>query len=247
MELFKSLDISLERTELISIVGGGGKTTSMFRLGKELLSHKKKVLLATTTAIFMPDDGDYEKLILLKDKSKGIDFIKGSSTGLTVLGRTIDLEKNKLLGVDAEVIDRIFESNIFDYIIVEADGSKRKPIKAPALHEPVIPNSTTKTVGVIGMDCVGKKLYEENVHRAEMLANITNSKLGDIIDERIIYNLIVSKEGIFKNTPQNSQKYIILNKSETKKRNQVSKKIKDKIIANRNDIANIIIGSMRCR
>lgn len=243
MELFKALDISLEKTELISIVGGGGKTTSMFRLGRELLSHGKKVLLATTTAIFMPNKTDYEKLFLWEDKKEMIDIIEASSSGVTLLGNTVDKTKNKLKGVDGEVIDEIFKSNIFDYIIVEADGANRKPIKAPASHEPVIPKSTTKIIGLIGTDSIGRKLYEENAHRAEVLANITNSKLGDIIDEKIIYNLIISKQGIFKGAPELAKKYVILNKAETDERKKVSKRVKSMI--NNSDIEKIIIGSMR--
>ena len=240
MKLFKEIDISLDKQELISITGGGGKTTSMFRLARELLKYDKKVLVATTTAIMKPDENEYHKLYLT-DK---IDYrtIK-ASTGITVLGSKVN-EDNKMIGIEKEIIDEIFKSNIFDYIIVEADGSKRKPIKAPASHEPVIPSLTTKTIGIIGMDCVGQKIYEENVHRAILFSQITDSKIGDTIDENIIYNLIVSPEGIFKNSPVNSQKYIILNKVETKSRKMVSQKVKSKIISNKVDIKNIIIGSM---
>lgn len=241
MKLFKELDISLDNQELISITGGGGKTTSMFRLARELLKHGKKVLISTTTAIMKPDDSKYEKLYLIEDKD--YKTIEPSSSGIVVLGSKVN-EINKLIGVEGRVIDEIFESKKFDYIIVEADGSKRKPIKAPASHEPVIPSLTTKTIGIIGMDSVGQKIYEENVHRANLFSQVTNSKLGDIIDENIIYNLIISPVGIFKNSPSNSQKYIILNKSETKARNLASQKVKSKIISNKINIKNIIVGSM---
>ncbi len=245
MELFKELDISLEKRELISIVGGGGKTTSMFRLGRELLSYGKKVLLATTTAIFLPNENEYENLILWKTDNE-VEFLKASTTGITLLGYNIDKEKNKLKGVDGELIDNIFEMAIFDYIIVEADGANRKPIKAPASHEPVIPVRTTKLIGLIGTDCIGKKLYEENAHRAAILAEITNHKLGDIIDEDMIYNLLVAKEGIFKNRPEKSQKYIIMNKAETENRRRVAERVKRMAKYNHSDIEKIIIGSMRC-
>ena len=241
MKLFKELDISLDNQELISITGGGGKTTSMFRLAKELLKHGKKVLISTTTAIMKPDDSKYEQLYLTEDTD--YKTIEPSSSGIVVLGSKVN-KINKLIRVESQVIDEIFESKKFDYIIVEADGSKRKPIKAPASHEPVIPSLTTKTIGIIGMDAVGQRIYEENVHRAILFSQVTNSKLGDNIDENIIYNLIVSPAGIFKNSPLNSSKYIILNKSETKARNLVSQKIKSKVISNKIDIKNIIIGSM---
>ncbi len=243
MKLFKELDISLEKSELISIVGGGGKTTSMFRLARELLKHGKKVLVSTTTAIFKPEDDTYESLYLTENTD--YKSIRGSTSGITVIGSRVDSVKNKLMGVDDQVIDEIFRSKIFDYIIIEADGANRKPIKAPASHEPVIPSMTTKVIGLIGMDCVGKKIYEENVHRADIFAQVTSSKLGDIIDENTIYNLALAKDGIFKSTPLQSKKYIILNKVESKERQRVSEKVKSKVFSTNTDIENIIIGSMR--
>lgn len=243
MKLFKDIDISLEKSELISIVGGGGKTTSMFRLARELLKHDKKVLISTTTAIFKPEDDTYEKLYLTEDTDYR--YIKGSTSGITVIGSRIDSTKNKLMGVDGEVIDDIFKSKVFDYIIIEADGANRKPIKAPAQHEPVIPRMTTKVIGLIGTDCIGKKIYEENVHRAAIFVQVTNSKLGDIIDENTIYNLAVAKEGIFKSAPLHSKKYIILNKVENKERARVSEKVKSKVFSTNTDIENVIIGSMK--
>ena len=132
---------------------------------------------------------------------------------------------------------------IFDYIIIEADGSRRKSIKAPASHEPVIPSLTTKMVGLIGMDCVNKKIYEENVHRADIFCSITNRKIGDVINADVIYNLITAREGIFKGTPANIEKHLILNKVETKDRKKVSDRVKSKVLTNNIDV-NIISGSM---
>lgn len=240
MKLYEKLNISLERRELISITGGGGKTTTMFKLGKELLSQGKKVLISTTTAIFKPRKNYYENLYLTKNR----DYrkIKGSARGLTIIGKEIS-KNSKLIGVTSEMIDEIFKMKTFDYIIIEADGSKRKPIKAPASHEPVIPSFTTMMIGIIGMDCIYKKIYEKNVHRAGIFCGITNSKIGDFITEDIIYSLIISKDGIFKGVPIDSKKHLILNKVENKKREKASQNIKDKILLNKIDI-NIISGSM---
>lgn len=241
MKLFKELDISIKKPELISITGGGGKTTSMFRLGRELKKFGKKVLITTTTGIFTPQEGTYEKLILLEEDENDLNDLP---IGITIIGSKIDKKKKKLMGIDVGIIDEFFKNNLFDYIIVEADGSKRKSIKAPASHEPVIPSLTTKTIGVIGMDVVHKRIYEENVHRANIFANLTNSKLGDIINEDVIYNLIISKKGIFKGSPKGSDRYIILNKVETNERRKVAEKIKYKLLMNNINIKNLIIGSI---
>lgn len=240
MELYEELNISLEKRELISITGGGGKTTSMFKLGKELLSKGKKVLISTTTAIFKPRKDCYENLYL----TKNTDYkdIRGSASGLTIIGKEIS-KNGKLMGISGEIIDEIFKMKTFDYIIVEADGSKRKSIKAPASHEPVIPSLSTQIIALIGMDCLYKKIYEENVHRADKFCSVTNSKIGDLITEDTIYSLIISKDGIFKGSPIKSKKHLILNKVENEERERVCQEIKDKALLNKIDI-NIISGSM---
>ena len=246
MELFKELNISLEKNELISIVGGGGKTTSMFRLGRELKEHGKKILVSTTTAIMKPEKDSYEQLVLLDD-SQDLDYelLKNLSSGITVMGSKLINDDKKLKGVDKQVIDEIFKQNIFDYIIVEADGAKRKAIKAPDTHEPVIPTLTTMVIGLIGLDVAYKKLYEENVHRADIFAQITNSKLGDQIDERMIYELLVSKDGIFKSAPLKSRRMVILNKAETKDRIKVANRVVKMVEKNNTYIDKIIVGSMK--
>lgn len=244
-KLIEALDISLEERELISIVGGGGKTTSMFRLGRELSVRGKKVLISTTTAIMKPDRNCYDNFVLTVDRAIDYDLLEKLGRGVTVIAREVIKDKNKLKGIDSESIDEIFKREIFDYIIVEADGAKRKAIKAPDSHEPVIPSLTTIVIGLIGLDVVHKKIYEENVHRADIFAKITNSKLGDVIDDRVIYELIASKNGLFKLTPKESKKIVILNKAETKERRKVAEKIDYRVKRSQIDIDKLIIGCMK--
>jgi probable selenium-dependent hydroxylase accessory protein YqeC len=97
---------------------------------------------------------------------------------------------------------------------VECDGSKRKPIKAPAHYEPVVPASTTKTIGVIGLDAVGKPITEEYVHRPELFCSVVKRCMGELIDTEAVVNLIVSPQGLFKGAPEGCAKYVLLNKAD---------------------------------
>ena len=55
------------------------------------------------------------------------------------------------------------------YVIVEADGAKRLPLKAHAAHEPVIPPEANQTILVVGASGFGRPMYE-TVHRAPLAA-----------------------------------------------------------------------------
>lgn len=240
MNIIEYFDINLKTKELISIVGGGGKTTTMFKLANELKALNKRVLVTTTTAIYNPDADQYDKLIILgKDNAYG----RYLNNTITVMGREVSAQ-NKLLGVLPEYIDDIYKEELFDYIIVEADGSKGRPIKAPASHEPVIPSCTTKTIGVVGMDCLGKRIDDEYVHRSELFAQITDSSIGEYIRKETILKLIVSKNGIFKGVPYSSKKYLLFNKADYQKDREAAVKIKNLVVESEYDVNGIIVGSI---
>lgn len=209
MDISKFLDIDDNTKDMISVVGGGGKTTTIFSLASELKRLNKRILVTTTTAIYNPDTDLYDSLVVL-DNKQSIETNWTNGT-ITVLGSCISTE-NKLLGVDCSILNEIYRKKLFDFILIEADGSKKRPIKAPASHEPVIPSATSKVLGVIGMDSLGKTIDDANVHRPAILSEVTNSRIGDSITKEIIYRLVVSKKGLFKDTPKNSKKYLLLNK-----------------------------------
>jgi len=210
----EALDIDLAQNELICVVGAGGKTTTILKLARELKRHAKRVLVTTTTAMYYPCEGDCDEVIVDSVPDSGI-FTRVKESGIIVFGRKVS-NVNKLLSVDKEFLEELHKENLFNYILVEGDGSKQRPIKAPAFYEPVIPESTTKTIGVIGLDSLGKKIDSNYIHRPELFCKVTGREIGGVIGEEEIARLIVSPEGLFKAVPRGSQKYLLLNKAENK-------------------------------
>jgi len=213
MKLSEALNIDLNISELISVVGAGGKTSTMFRLAQELKALGKKVLATTTTNIALSETSQADHLVL--DSSKNICCLSGVKPGTIVcLGSGMLDNKGKLTGIDREFIDEIYQKHLFDYIVVEADGSKRRPIKAPAHYEPVIPRETTRVVGLIGLDALGKSITEDYVHRPNLFCSITGKKMGDIIDRKCLTDLILSGNGLFKDAPRGCRRYVVFNKAD---------------------------------
>ena len=242
MKFYESLDITLMENELICFVGAGGKTTSLFRLAKELKACNKRVLVTTTTAIYSPGERDCDEVIL--DRADGSDVMKKRiDPCICALGREVTAE-NKLLGVDNEYVTKLFMEKVFDYILVEADGSRQKPIKAPADHEPVIPDGTTKTVGVIGLDALGRQICSDSVHRPEHFCSLTGRTMGDRIDEEMVAKLILAPDGLFKSAPGGSRKYVLFNKVCTRELQKSSRCIVDEVTGNDSVGLNFIIADM---
>ena len=182
--LYESLGINNNEKNIISFVGGGGKTTSMYTLANELSSLGKKVLVTTTTHMHMPKDyinfnGDLNEI---KERFK--------DTNLITVG--IKDKNEKISSVGNEIAEILIE--LCDFLLIEADGSKMLPLKAPASHEPVILSNTTMIVGVAGIDSLSKSI-KEICHRPEHVCNILRKKEEDTINEKDIATLLSSEKG----------------------------------------------------
>lgn len=241
--LYRQINIDLMKKEMICLVGAGGKTSAMFRLAQELSAEGKKVLVTTTTEISFPDSEQYDKIIIT-DSALPDMFISIESGSITVCGRAVSSE-GKLLGVDQGFLDVLFLKGIFDYIIVEGDGSKKRPIKAPAGHEPVIPSLTTKVLGLIGLDSIGKKVFTEYVHRQEIFCSILGCSEGDIIDADLISRLIVHEEGLFKAVPPQAERYVVLNKADEENERLAALEIIQRISDMGYELDGVVISKLR--
>ncbi len=201
--LYENLNISLDKKEIISFVGAGGKTTTIFTLAEELKSLGKKVLITTTTKIFVPDKESYDNFFLSSIEK---DKIKPGT--ISIYAEKID--KGKINEVAREDLEAIIGKDYFDYYLIEADGAKHKPIKAPKDYEPIITNSTTKTIGLIGLDALYKNIVEIS-HRSELLLKLLGRKSTDSIEKKDLINLTLDKKGLFKDSI--GEKILLLNKA----------------------------------
>ena len=207
MLIYKKIGLNPEKDNVISFVGGGGKSTSINVLAQEFKDMGKRVLITTTTMIFHPEHKDNDKFILGEIPME----YKAKQGTITLFGKTMVHEK--IQGLKPMDLKEIYNRNIFDIILIEADGAKRKPITAPAPHEPVVPNFTRVTIGVIGLDSVGQPLDEDKTHRPELLRKIFNVEMHHKIEPRDIIELITNENGLFKDAY--GKKIVFLNKADS--------------------------------
>ena len=159
MKLAELLDISPGVT---AVVGSGGKTTLLRTLGEELAAEGHTVLLCTTTKIFpfsgLPCADTPEELKRLRQKFPLL------CAGTPVPGT------GKLTALPIPMAEL---TKYFDYVLVEADGSAQRPLKAHAAHEPVIPAEANQTICVVGLSGLGSPI-EEAAHRPELYAALAD-------------------------------------------------------------------------
>ena len=138
------------------IIGGGGKTTLIETLAGEL-SKKGKVITTTTTHICRPKQ--YETLL---DATEAAVSAALERAGIVCVAS--QAESGKLC---APRLSMGTLAQLADFVLVEADGAKRLPLKAHASHEPVIPEEAQRVIMVIGIDGVGTPQLAARVVNAE--------------------------------------------------------------------------------
>ncbi len=145
--------VGLGGREHVAIVGGGGKTTLVHALGRQL---RGDVVLTCTTK--MGADQHRGLPTLLSPSLAEVRAALGS--GPVMVWRRV--ERQKAMGVDPGTCDQLFAA--VDHVVIEADGSRQRPFKAPAVFEPVVPASVTVMLSVIGADALGR-VIADRCHR----------------------------------------------------------------------------------
>lgn len=199
------LGIGAEQYHTIAVVGGGGKTSLIYRLTEELLCEGKKVIITTTTHMaFEPKrpfalDGEDEKIRYFLEK-EGYVIAAGYEPETDKYASLSEKKLKALLKYDAAVL-------------IEADGAKKKPVKVPGEWEPVIPDFAEAVIGVIGLDCLYKPIGEAS-HRAEKTAAFLGKTAADVLLPEDIVKIAASAKGLRKNI-DNRAYYVYLNKADT--------------------------------
>lgn len=203
--------------ELVSLVGGGGKTTLLRTLG-EVLARRGTVLLTTTTK--MAAGGG--PLLLTGDgpAAEGAERVRRAlraQSPLTAARRHVrDGDREKLEGLPPGTVDRLWEAGAADFVICEADGARHKPLKAWADWEPPIPGRTTLLCAVLGADRLGEPLTEAHVHRMERMTEDFGFRPGDPLTPERLAALLESPRGYLKNAPPapSARRIVLLNRSD---------------------------------
>ncbi|MGE5138799.1 MAG: selenium cofactor biosynthesis protein YqeC [Rudaea sp.] len=232
--------------EVVSLVGGGGKTTVMFRLAEELADEGKGVVTTTTTRIFAAQINLAPQHIVARDPEQAVRDVRAAlreQKHVLVIGAGNPAEPEKAPGIAPELVDRIAGLDEVDVVIDEADGSRMRPLKAPGEHEPVIPSSTTLLVPLAGVDAAGAPLDDEHVHRASLAAALAGVPPGTTVDARIIAAILASPAGGLKNRPPNARVIPLINKAANVAQLLTGREIAWELLRSAPDMAAVAVGA----
>lgn len=224
MRLYNALQ--LKEREMICLVGAGGKTSLMRELASECSARGGRVLVTTTTKMFRTQFANCGRLILAQDAEELLTKLGKSLSGACVIGAGSALNiENKVMGLSKENLNSIFESRMFDYILVEADGARGKPFKAPGANEPVVPASTTCVLSVTGVDVLGCPLMEKHVHRSNIAAEIAGQEIGSPVTRATVLRVVQRYALLTKQISQGIEFIPVVNKADSAELQESARKI----------------------
>ena len=203
--------IELPSRALVSIVGAGGKTTTMFTLAHELAQKGKRVVTTTTTQIFTPTSNETGQLLVEAEPSLLLHMAKASlrqHRHITIAG-SIN-ERGKLLSVPPDIPALLLRQDAADAVLIEADGARHRMIKAPAEYEPIILPETNVALLLVSAQAINRPLNEEIAHRPERIAGVTGIQPGDVLTPDVIARVMTSEQGAMKNISESAQAYLLI-------------------------------------
>ncbi len=230
MKLTHALRLSLDSAapDVVAFVGGGGKSSALFRLAAEIVQAGRRVVTTTTTRIFASQIALAPTHLLCPDGLVDWSALERAldSHGHCLL--LIDNQPPKTVGVDPRLVDSLAQRGAdlnLAAVLVEADGSARRPVKAPAAHEPVIPDATTLLVPVLGLDAIGLPLTEPFVHRPELLRGLLGAEPTTRFTPAMAARLLIHPQGGAKACPAAARLLPLLNKADDPSRRLVGRLI----------------------
>jgi molybdenum cofactor cytidylyltransferase len=207
--------LGMTSDEVVALVGGGGKSTAMFRLARETVEKGGRAITTTTTRIFGAQIALSPAHVPAASVTKENVAAALAAHGQVLVIGVTSASTGKADGVSLDLFERLRAWFPDACMLNEADGSRMRPFKAPAEHEPVIPPETTLVVPVVGADVFGKTLDDDHVHRPELISALSGAPLGTSITPEIVARVLAHPQGGCKGVPAGARVVALINKAES--------------------------------
>lgn len=202
--------LKILKHRVISITGGGGKTSLMFALGR-YSAEKTFTLLTTTTKIFPPHDDESHFIVIAKPDEllKKFELMEPLPRMMTA---TKERSGEKLSGYTPEDIAEIISGNSVGRAIIEADGSRGLSLKAYEDWEPPVPSYTDCQFILMGADIFNETLSSANVFRFDIIKNKFSIQTGEYLSFVNCAAMLSNKDEYLKNSPESAFRILFINK-----------------------------------
>lgn len=212
--------LRLNETPALALVGAGGKSSALLQLARELLDPAeaepyRSVLISTTTHLAFEQGAQADRHFRLQSVAEIKALLAELPPGMVLCTYRVD-EDERLKGLPLPLMETLIEEAQQQRIplLIEADGSRFLPLKAPAAHEPALPLNIRQVVVCAGLSALNLPLAFDLVHRPEVIAQLTGLEMGAPITEAALLRLLTHPQGGLKNIPPTARRIVLLNQAD---------------------------------
>jgi molybdenum cofactor cytidylyltransferase len=211
MDLSINRALRVDSSSCIAFIGAGGKTTALFQLARKI---QQPVIVTATSHL-----GTWQTKLadqhIIAESPDSLGELEHGLKGILLVTGELDGDRTKPVNYNLlHWLYRFCDDHAIP-LLIEADGSRQKPLKAWAEHEPAIPAFTSRVIQVAGLSSLGKPLSDEFVHRAELFSRISGLAAGETITAEAIISALTHPSSGLKDAPQKTSKVVILNQADT--------------------------------
>jgi len=245
--LWSELISKAKLPRIITIIGGGGKTSLMYYLVSLAKKMEMPAVAATTTKLSSQyrSGHSFVEMKKLADGKEMLAQVRGMHELVTLVYGPDPNSSGKMLGIPREWIDELSAGCPEMVLIVEGDGSAGKSLKGHLDYEPVIPNTSSIVIVVIGIDSVGARINVQHVHRPQRISELIGSIPDSIVTMEMITQLLFHPQGYLQHCPTRSDIIFFINKVESTYARQQAEKLARQILSHKHqNVSGVMIGSM---
>lgn len=178
---------------VVALIGAGGKSTALYRLGEESGLMGQRTVLTTTTRIYPPPES-IPLLVSARENWAGELPSMLAKHPIICLGS--GLEGGKVLGIPSHSLFHLQSLPCVDRVIVEADGARGCSLKAPALYEPALsPGEAHGVVLLLGLGALGHFPVSPHVHRPALLQSLLQLSPEETLQPRHLVEVALHPRG----------------------------------------------------
>lgn len=203
-----------EKGHIVSLVGGGGKTTLLHAMAAHCACKGWRVLVSTTTHIQCPAKPLWaqNEAELTALWTAGSYAVVGNAAPDNKLTQPPQLE-HWMTWADA--------------VFLEADGAKHMPCKAPAAHEPVLLPQSDIVLDVAGLSAMSRPL-QEVCFRLEIACTLLGVPPETILTPELLAKLLANEQGGHKSVGSR-RFFVVLNQADTQERKKAGKQTRQRL------------------
>ncbi|HEV7122457.1 MAG TPA: selenium cofactor biosynthesis protein YqeC [Rhodanobacter sp.] len=241
MQAADSWERLLGGERLVAVAGAGGKKSTMYALASRCPG--RAGLTTTVNCPFPPRE--LQAHLVVEEEEGLLQTIRATSRGYRrVFFARPGKHADWAAGIRPELVAQVHAAQMFDLLLVKADGARHRLIKAPADGEPIYPPGTELVLYLVSAHVLGRQLNSGIAHRMEEFIALTGAAEGTVIRPEHIVSLLTSAAGALKGIAQGMRVVPVINRVDTPERRRQARAIAERALSASPRLSGVVLGCM---